>query len=237
MPQARLAPADLEALRRIDTCTISNALEVLSIRPRNEGYIQGTLTCMFPKLPPVAGYAVTGRIRTATPPVDGRCYYEREEFWRYVETLPEPRILVLQDADDPPGVGALFGDLHARICMALHCVAYVSNGAVRDLPRIETLGFQLFAGTVSVSHAYAHVCDFGQPVTIGGLRVHPGDLLHGDEHGVQSIPFEAAPKLPGIAAQVMRDEQAFIEMCISGNFSVERLSAKIREHAEGRKCK
>lgn len=192
---------------------------------------------MFPKLPPVAGYAATGKIRSATPPVNGHCYYENVEFWQYVESMPAPRILVLEDADDPPGVGALFGELHARICMALNCTAYITNGAVRDLPLIENLGFQLFAGNVSVSHAYAHVAEFGRPVSIGGLRIHPGDLLHGDEHGVQSIPIEAAPRLPGIAAQVLRDERAFIEMCISGNFSVERLSAKIREHAEGRKCK
>jgi 4-hydroxy-4-methyl-2-oxoglutarate aldolase len=237
MPQNRIAPADLEALRRIDACTLSNALEMLNIRPRNEGFIQRTVTCMFPRLPPVAGYAVTGRIRTATPPVGGHCYYENVEFWRYVETVPVPRILVLEDADDPPGTGALFGEIHARICTALQCVAYVTNGAVRDLPAVETLGFQLFAGHVSVSHAYAHVAEFGQPVTMGGLLIHPGDLLHGDQHGVQSIPFGAALKLPGIATQVLRDEQQLREMCIGGNFSVDRLSAKIREHAEGRKCK
>lgn len=237
MPQSRLAPADLEALRRIDACTLSNALEVLNLRPRNEGFVHRTVACMFPKLPPVAGYAVTGRIRTVEPPINGRCYYDHIEFWRYVETVPEPRIVVLLDADDPPGVGALFGELHARICMALNCVAYVTNGAVRDLPAVEPLGFQLFAGGTAVSHAYAHVIEFGQPVTMGGLRIHSGDLLHGDLHGIQSIPIEAAPQLPGIASRVLRDEQTFVQMCIGGDFSIERLSEKMRQHAEGLKCK
>ena len=232
-----LHPEDLEALRRIDSCTLSNAIEVLNARPRNEGYIQDTVSCLFPKLPPVAGYAVTGRMRAASPPVNGHVYYEHVEWWRFVESVPAPRIIVLLDADDPPGVGALFGELHARICMALSCVAYLTNGRVRDLPAVERLGFQLFARGPSVSHAYAHVVDFGHPVEIGGLKIHTGDLLHGDLHGVQSVPVELAPNLPAVATQVLADEQAFIQLSIDGNFSIERLAAKIREHAEGRKGK
>jgi regulator of RNase E activity RraA len=237
MTHTGVLPEALEALRRIDSCTLSNAIEVLNVRPRNEGYIRHSVSCMFPALPPVAGYAVTGRMRSASPPVNGHCYYEHIDWWRYVASVPEPRILVLADADDPPGVGALFGELHARICMALNCVCYITNGAVRDLPAVERLGFQLFAGSPSVSHAYAHVVDFGHPVEIGGLRVRSGDLLHGDLHGVQLVPQEFANKLPEIATQVLWDEQAFIKMCIDGSFSIERLAAKIREHVEERKCK
>ena len=232
-----LQPEDLEALRRIDACTLSNAIELLDIRPRNEGYIRDTIQCMFRKLPPIAGYAVTGRMRAASPPVEGHCYYEHLEWWRYVASVPPPRIVVLLDADDPPGAGALFGELHARICVELHCVGYITNGRVRDLPAIERLGFQLFANGTSVSHAYAHVVDYGCPVEIGGLRIHSGDLLHGDLHGVQSVPHEVATKLPEVAAKVLHDEQAFINMCVDGSFSIERLAERVKKHVEGRKCR
>ena len=230
-------PEDLEALRRIDSCALSNAIGLLNVRPRNEGFIHGTVHCMFPGLPAVVGYAVTGRMRSSSPPISGRCYYDHVEWWRYLASVPAPRIVVVFDADDPPGSGALFGELHARISMAMNSVAYITNGAVRDLPAIEKLGFQLFAGNSSVSHAYAHMADFGHPIELGGLRIHSGDLLHGDFHGIQSIPLEIAKRLPALATEALRDEQAFIEMCIDGSFSVERLAAKIREHAEAQKCK
>jgi 4-hydroxy-4-methyl-2-oxoglutarate aldolase len=166
--QQRLAATDVEALRRFDSCTLSNAIELMNLRPRNEGYLrEPVVSCKFPQLPPVAGFAVTGIIRSNSQPVHGHYYYDHIEWWRYVASVPAPRVLVLLDADDPPGAGALFGELHARISMALDCVAYISNGAVRDLPIIERLGFQLFAGSVSVSHAYAHVADFGREVKIG----------------------------------------------------------------------
>lgn len=227
---------DLERLKRFDTCTVSNAIESLNVRPRNEGFVRGTAECRFPKLPPVAGYAVTGTIRSAMPPIQGRCYYDRIEWWRYLVSVPAPRIVVMRDEDDPPGTGALFGEIHARICAALDCVAYVTNGAVRDLPAIERLGFQLFAGNLSVSHAYAHIIDFGQPVEIGGMRIKSGDLLHGDMHGIQSIPGGILDRLPAVAQEVLAGEHELFRMCLSKDFSVEDLAAKLQEYSEGQKC-
>jgi 4-hydroxy-4-methyl-2-oxoglutarate aldolase len=220
---SHLSRERLEELRRFDTCTISNAIERLNVRLRNEGFIHGATTCRFPDFPPVIGYAVTGRIRTSMTPVSGRWYHENIEFWRYVETIPAPRIIVLRDSDHAVGLGALFGEIHARICRALDCVAYVTNGAVRDLPGIQNVGIQLFAGSVSVSHAYAHVADFGEPVEIGGLRISPGDLLHGDLHGVQTIPLEVAQTLPEMAEQVRREEQRLFRLCDRKDFSVDLL--------------
>src|ERR1700689_601603 len=109
----------------------------------------------------MCGCAATGRVRTTAPPMTHRCYYDRMDWWSYVASIPEPRVMVLQDTDHSPGVGAFVGEIHASIGLALKCVGCVTNGAVRDLPAVEALGFHLFAGCVSVSHAYAHVIDFG----------------------------------------------------------------------------
>ena len=226
-----IARAKVEALRRFDAGTLSNAIELLNLRPRNEGYIRDRqVSCLFPRLPPVAGFAATGRIRSASQPVHGHYYYDHAEWWRYVASVPPPRIVVLFDADDPPGAGALFGELHARICAALDCVAYISNGAVRDLAAIERLGFPLFAGSVSPSHAYAHVVDFGGEIEIGGLKIQPGDLLFGDCNGVLSVPAAAVPHLPKLASEVLDREHAFIRTCLDGNFSIERLSREVRDY-------
>jgi regulator of RNase E activity RraA len=219
----------LERLRRFDTCALSNAIERLKLRPRNEGYIVGPIRCQFPNLPPVIGYAVTARMRSSTPPVGGGWFEEHVDWWRYVTRVPAPRIVVIEDSDRPPGTGAMFGEVHARICRALDCVAYVTNGAVRDLPGIENLGFQLFAQSLSVSHGYAHVVDYGGPIEIGGLRISSGDLLHGDLHGVHMIPQQHVRDLPALAEKVLLQEQELFQLCDDRNFSVDLLAAKLEE--------
>lgn len=230
MTQRNVLSAEiLEKLRSLDSCTISNAIERLDVRPRNEGFISGALTCRFPQLGPMVGYAATGRIRTASPPTSRRCYYDRMDWWSYVATVPEPRILVLEDTDHKAGVGAFVGEIHAEIGRALHCVGCVTNGAVRDLPAVEAMGFHLFAGGVSVSHSYAHIIEFGEPVEIGSLKISSGDLLHGDRHGVLQVPLSTADKLPETAAQLMADETALIEYCQSPEFSLEELTVRIQK--------
>ena len=224
-----LSREELQRLGQFDTCTLSNAIERLNLRPRNEGFISGPVTCKFPQLPPVIGYAVTARMRSSMMPINGRCYYGRPDFWRYVTSVSGPRILVLQDGDHSPGVGALCGEAYARISRALGCVACVTNGAVRDLPGIEALGFQLFAGGVSVSHAYAHVAEFGEPVEVGGLRIASGDLLHGDMHGVHMVPPSAAGQLVTVAEQVLRDDRKLFDLTERRDFSVDVLIAKLEQ--------
>jgi len=220
--------ADLKNIRSLDTCTVSNAIERFNVRLRNEGFIVGSVRCRFPSFGPMLGYAVTGRIRSSSAPMSGRCYYDRMDFWNYVATMPRPSVLVLQDVDHTPGFGAFVGEIHASISVALGCVGYVTNGAVRDLPAIRELGFHLFSGSLGVSHAYAHLVDFGEPVEIGGLKIAPGDLMHGDRHGVQTIPLEVVSKIPAQAAKIQDEERELIEFCRSPQFSLQGLADRLK---------
>jgi 4-hydroxy-4-methyl-2-oxoglutarate aldolase len=219
---------DLDRIRKIDTCTVSNAIERLEARLRNEGQISGSIAhCVFPHLPPVVGYAVTGCMRSAMEPVAGRTYHENIGWWRYVATIPEPRIMVVLDRDRSGG--ALLGEMHALIGRALGCVGYITNGGVRDLASVEAMGFQLFAGSVEVSHKYAHISEYGRPVQIDGLTISPGDLLHGDRHGVHSIPLAIAPQIPDMVADIRREEDELRKLCRSPMFSLDRLEQKLRD--------
>jgi 4-hydroxy-4-methyl-2-oxoglutarate aldolase len=159
----------------------------------------------------------------------GRCYYDRIDWWEYALTIPEPRVMVLQDVDHQPGIGAFVGEIHAQIGLALNFVGCVTNGAVRDLPAVEKAGFHLFAGSVAVSHSYAHIVDFGEPVGIGGFRIRPSHLVHGDRHGVHTIPLEIAHEIPKVAAALLAEERDLIEFCRAPGFSLEKLSAKLRQ--------
>jgi 4-hydroxy-4-methyl-2-oxoglutarate aldolase len=229
-----LSDVDLERLRAFDTCTVSNAIERLNVRLRNEGFVSGAVRCRFPDLPPMVGYAATGRIRTGSPPMARRCYYDRMDWWTYVASLPKPRVIVVQDADGQPGLGAFVGEIHAAIGVALDCVGCVTNGAARDLPAIKTLKFQVFAGKLSVSHSYAHIIDFSEPVEIGGLKIRSGDLLHGDRHGVLNIPLESAARIPAEASAILAEERELTEFCRSAEFSLEELEKRLRQAPE--KC-
>lgn len=227
---APLPNAVLQSLLKFDTCTVSNAVERLKGRLRNEGSVSGReVHCLFPELPPILGYAVTGRMRSTSPPVTGRAYHENMHWWRYVASVPEPRVMVVEDADEHPGAGALVGELHALIGRALHCAGYVTNGAVRDLPAVRALGFQLFAGSVAVSHMYAHIAEYGTPVEIGGLKISPGDLIHGDCHGVHLIPLSIAPELPAMALGILQEESQLRELCRSSRFSLDRLEQQMEK--------
>ncbi len=229
-----------EALRRLDGCSLANAIEVFNIRLRNEGFAShAAVRCIFKDFPPILGYAVTGTIRSATPPIASSLppphrltFADRDDWWKYVLSIPEPRVVVLRDVDHAPGLGAFVGDVHAAICRALGCVGYVTNGAVRDVDAVGAMGFQMFAGSISVSHAYAHISDFGEPVEIGGMRVRPGDLIHGDRHGVQTVPKHIAAQIPPVVACLQEKERRIIEFCNSADFTLERLRAAIKD-AEG----
>jgi 4-hydroxy-4-methyl-2-oxoglutarate aldolase len=224
-----LSEEELSALRQFDTCMIANAIEKFNVRLRNTGFTDGKVRCMFPDAPPMVGYAVTGRLRSGDPPIAGSFFHDRGDLWARILETQAPRILVLEDVDERPGRGAFVGDMHAAILRALGCVGYVTNGAVRELPSVRRIGVQLFAGTVAVSHAYAHIFDVGIPVTVDGMEVHTGTLLHGDQHGLVTVPAEIAAEIPNVAAKLRRSEQEVIEFCQSKSFSVERLSALMKK--------
>ncbi|MGA9981087.1 MAG: RraA family protein [Candidatus Sulfotelmatobacter sp.] len=218
--RSMLTEADLDALRRFDTCMVSNAIETFDARLRNTGFADASVRCIFKDTSPMVGYAATARLRSGEPPIVGGSFHDRADFWKSILEIPAPRILVLEDMDEPPGRGAFVGDMHAAIVKALGCIGYVTNGAVRELPAVRAMGVQLFAGSVAVSHAYAHIFDIGAAVKVGGMEVRPGDLLHGDRHGVLTVPSGIAARIPASAAELQRREKKIIDFCRSSAFSV-----------------
>jgi 4-hydroxy-4-methyl-2-oxoglutarate aldolase len=226
MPNS-LAPDILARLRTFSSPQLANAVETFNVRPRTAGYVSSQIRCLFPELGPMVGYAFTATCRAGTqPPRDAGT--RRIEMWRALEEVPPPRIIVLQDLDDPPGIGAYWGEVQSNIHRALGCVGTVTNGAVRDLDEVKALGFHFFAGSVVVSHAYVHPVDFGHPVEVGGLTVRPGDLLHGDQHGVLSIPLEIGARIDEGVTKVEREEREIIAYCKTAGFTRQGLEELYR---------
>lgn len=229
-----LTREQIEALQALDSATVSNAVESFQLRLPNTGYADASIHCLSPDFPPMVGYAATARIRTAAPSMEGQPFVDRQDWFNHVLNLPEPRVVVLEDLDNPPGRGALIGDMHVNILRALGCVGVVTSGAVRGLPASREIGLQLFAGCVSVSHAYAHIIDFGGPVIVGRMKVQPGDILHGDLHGVQTLPLEIAADIPRAASHIVKYKHRIIDLCRSGKFTLEEFGM-FKGTATGRK--
>ncbi len=219
----RLNDDEFRELASLDSCSVANAIERFNLQLRNEGFTEGALTCRFPQLPPMLGYAFTLQVRSSAPPTKGRLFFENTLWWDALLAIPAPRILVIQDMDRLPGAGALIGDVHAEILQKLGCVGLMTNGAVRDLPRVEPLKFQMYSATLSVSHSYSHIVHIGTQVQIGGLEIHAGDLLHGDCHGVVRVPSELAGRIPKTARALREKELIISSYCESPDFSIEGL--------------
>jgi 4-hydroxy-4-methyl-2-oxoglutarate aldolase len=214
----------LDRLREFTSPTVANAIEVFNARPRNEGFMRPEIRCIFPNLGVMVGYAVTLRIRAASPGAPGAVVHPSVH-WEKVLEVPAPRVVVVEDMDDQPGLGSFWGEVNGNLHRALGCVGVVTNGGVRDLEEVEAMRFHFFAEHIAVSHAYVHIVEAGTPVRVGGLTVRPGDLLHGDRHGVTSIPWELAARIPEGVETVARMERELIGYAQSPSFTVEGLTA------------
>jgi regulator of RNase E activity RraA len=229
MEHTVLPPETIAAFRMLSTCRVANAIETFDVRLRNAGFMDASIKCRFDDLPPITGYAVTARIRTSLPPMVQHRYIDRTDWWMSIVDVPAPRIVVIEDVDTPPGVGALLGQVHASILRALGCVGLATNGAVRDLPELHRLGFQCFSRQVAVSHAYAHIFEFGKPVRVGGLQIEPRTLLHGDRHGLVEVPLDIAGRIPAVAADMAARDRRIIAFCESPGFSLGALRQLIAD--------
>lgn len=220
----------LAALARYDAPTLANAIETFDLQPRDVGFADSRIRCMFPELGRMVGFAATATIVARGAPAGDWAGAGNDALYAHVRAVRGPRVVVVQDLDDPPAHGSLWGEVHATIFGALGCVGCVTDGSVRDLDEARRMGFHFFASGPSVSHAYVRVETVGEPVEIGGLRIAPGDLLHADQHGVLKIPLEIAAELPAAADRVIETEQALLRWVRSDEFDPDLLGEMRARH-------
>jgi regulator of RNase E activity RraA len=206
---------DLKLLAQYDTPTICNAIELFEVRPRNAGYMDGRIRACFPEMPPIVGYASTATMRCAFPRREGDVYGSLDEQVARFSELPGPAIVVFQDLDDPP-VAATFGEVMCSTYRAFGAAGLITSGAARDLDQVRRLGFSAFSNGAICSHGYSHIVDLHRAVRVGGLTVHPGDLIHADANGVTSIPMEIAADVPQAAAELAGAEALVLDYLRSG---------------------
>jgi len=209
--------SQFEFLRSIDTPTACNLLEIVAPERRGHGYTVRHLHCIFPDLPPMVGFARTATMRAQdrVPLSEAGYMNKRLDYLDYVAATPQPSIVVIQDIDEIVGFGAFWGEVQSNVHQALGCLGTITNGSIRDIAAIPQ-GFQMLAGSISPSHAFVHVVDFGGNVNIHGVAVRSGDLVHADRHGAVVVPLETIDGMQAAAEGLAAREAKIIAAAKSG---------------------
>jgi regulator of RNase E activity RraA len=199
-----LTPAQLDSLRRIDSPTIANAIETFEVRPRVGGYVGYDIRCIFPDLPPTVGYAVTCTVDSTT---EGRQGIGFNALYEVLANAPKPAVVVMQDVGTDRLHSCHAGEMMSTRMKGLGAVGILTDGGLRDIREVQALGgFQYFCAGLVVSHGNPICVSVGDEVTISGMRVSPGDLLHGDANGIVHIPDECAADVADAAYRIWERE-------------------------------
>jgi regulator of RNase E activity RraA len=222
---------ELAALRALDTPTVCNALEVVCPERRGHGYTEETFVAVDSGLPPIVGYAATAMIRSIRPGSlnAAEMRQQRFDYYRFVYETPGPTVSVVQDLDGGrAGFGSFWGEVNSAIHKALGCAGAITDGSMRDLDDIAP-GFQILAHKVVPSHAFVHLEDFGVAVSVCGMNVRAGDLIHADQHGAVVIPHEHARGIADAAAGVATKEKLVLDAARTEPFDYDEFVAAYGE--------
>ena len=214
--------ADLETLKRWDTPTICNGLELVAPERRAIGFTVEPMVAADRKHAPIVSLARTGMIRAKERPKGP--IPSREEWYDYVAADGLPTIAIIQDIDDRPGFGAFWGEVQSTVHLGLGVAGCVTNGSFRDLDMLAPR-FQIIGGSVVPSHAHVHLVQMRCDVNVFGMMATHDDVVHADFHGAVVIPAEAVRKLPEAIDLIARREKAILDIARAPGFD----SAKMRE--------
>jgi regulator of RNase E activity RraA len=205
-----LTPEQWAALRRTDSPTVANVIELFGVRSQVAGYANDTLRAVYPELPPAVGYAVTVTLRAGYPGEAGGVYGGVPDVVERAAEFPAPYLVVFEDLDQPSRA-ATYGEVMATAFQAFGFVGLITTGAARDIEQVRALSFPCWASGAIVSHGYARIEEINVPVTVGGLRVRPGDLLHADANGIVQIPGAIAGQVAELCDPFIRAEQLALD--------------------------
>jgi regulator of RNase E activity RraA len=219
--------AAVERLLDFSTPSILNGLKRLGVHPVDlESLDRNVVGCMSPALGRRVGFAATRQVATRRDGgASGAGSPAGSRVDEHVLAVPEPRILVAENVGDWRGPVCIWGEVAASLYTALGCTAGVTNGPVRDLDEMESIGFQTFAGGPGVGGGFVDVMETGEPVEVGGVVIRPGDLLHGDRHGIVKVPLHLVDGLPDAIQAHEEVERRVIGVCRSAGFSLDAYTA------------
>jgi len=152
-----------------------------------------------PEMGPMVGYAVTVKIHPGDIGiVEKHGATGRKGMWSFMSSLPSeiPKIVVVEDATKPVIYGSMWGEVNATFFKSVGALGCITDGGVRDLDEMKNVGFHAMSRGVTISHSYGvPPLEWDVPVSVFGVSVRPGQLIHADKHGFLVVPEEDEEKL------------------------------------------
>lgn len=137
--------------------------------------------------------------------------------------------IVIVDAGGS-SMNAVLGDLVCTKARHRRIGGFVVDGYIRDIPGILDLKFPVYArGVTPIGPLHRGPGEVNFPVQCGGVVVHPGDIIVGDENGVVVIPQEIAPSLLQRLLDRKKAESDYCAAVARGEFSNEWVDALLTE--------
>ena len=210
----------LKILRSVDTPTVCNAIEVAQGKRGFSEFTRGTMISSAPEGGAMVGFAKTAKIAALEPPIESQEVIKerRMNYYRYMADVNGPTITVIEDVDYPDCIGAYWGEINTKVHKGFGLSGALTNGVVRDLGDLAK-DFPVVAGSIGPSHGFVHVREIDTPVSLFGIKVSPGDLVHADRHGAVVIPNEVIPILKDAVHKLFASERLILDPAEKAGFS------------------
>jgi len=214
--------AVLNLLKSVDTPTVCNAIEVAQGKRGFDQFTRSTMLCSAPDAGAIVGYARTAKIAALAPPSEPPevIRARRMDYYRHMASGPQPAITVVEDVDFPDCIGAYWGEINTTVHKGLGLSGALTNGVMRDLGDLPD-GFPVVAGSIGPSHGFVHIREIGTPVTIFGMHVNDGDLIHADRHGALVVPADILGNLSDAIDTLLVSERLILEPARAEGFGIE----------------
>lgn len=212
----------LKLLKKVDTPTVSNAIEVAQGKRGYKNFTKGTMYCSDVKGGSIVGYARTASISAAEAPQESSDIIRarRMNYYRHMSEGSKPSIAVVEDIDFPNCVGAYWGEVNTNVHKSFGISGALTNGVMRDLGDLPN-GFPVIAGSIGPSHMFTHVKTIGEGAKIFGMEVNEGALVHADQHGAIVIPENVILNLYSAIKTLLASEQLILKPAKKGSMSFE----------------
>ncbi|WP_420328337.1 RraA family protein [Mameliella sp.] len=221
-----MTPDLLDLLRKVDTPTVCNAIEVVEGKRGFDRFTRGTVLCSDPDAGAIVGVARTAKIAATAPPDEAPevIRTRRMDYYRHMATGPRPALAVVEDVDGPNAVGAYWGEINTTVHKGFGLAGALTNGVMRDLGDLP-MGFPVIAGSIGPSHAFVHVREIGTTVTVFGLTIADGDLVHADRHGALVIPQDYIAELSMAITKMLGTEAIVLDAARAPGFDFDAFEA------------
>ncbi len=215
-----MTPSLLSLLRKADTPTVCNAIEVAQGKRGFDRFTRGTMLCSAPEEPAIVGYARTAKIAAVNPPAEAADVIRarRMAYYKYMADAPSPSVAVIEDLDFPDCIGAYWGEINTTVHKGFGMSGALTNGVMRDLGDVPE-GFPVVAGSVGPSHGFVHIREIDTPVSVFGLTVQPGELIHADRHGALVVPKDVIDQLEGAIQKLLSTERIVLDAASKPGFN------------------